>query len=1068
MVKHTQSPILGQSARAATLFTRNRHLLIMTLVMILVAGLASLVNLPRIEDPRITTRNATVITPLPGASATRVEALVTRKLEEELRELSEIKTIESTSRADISVIGIELQDWVGPGDNERIFSKVRDRLAAAEARLPATAGKPELDDKRGAVAYSLILSLSWDRNDTPDLGMLNRLAEDLGDRLRNLPGTEQVVLFGAPDEEIRVTVDPAELAALGMSAGDLAARLSAADVKAPAGKVRGVNRDLSIEVAGELDSVARVAQVPLTDDGQGGLLTLGDIARVRKAWQDPPEQIAIDDGRPSVLVSVRTAEALRLDRWAELARRLVADYRAGLDDAVTLSVIFDQSTYTEQRLSSLSGNLLAGAAVVVLVVLLSMGWRPALIVGSALPLSVALNLFGLSLFGEQIHQMTVFGMIIAIGLLIDNSIVMTDAVLERKRAGDDAVQAVAGAVRHLRTPLFASTFTTILGFMPVFLLPGNVGDFVSPIAVSVVLALIASFALAMTVIPALAALLVRPNGMRDRRWWRDGVGMGGFAQGYRGLLLGALRRPGLSLSLSMALPMTGFVLMGSLDVQFFPPADRDQIEVQLWMPSGTGVHRTAEEVRGIERAIREHADVERLTWVVGASSPPVYYNQLRDQDNNPGYARGVVKLTGVADAKRLERELQQELADRFPAAQVVVRAFGQGPPVAAPVGFRIVGPDLDRLSEYGDRLRALMHRQPEVTHTRASILGGVPTLRLAADESKTRLAGLGLSEIATQFRNALNGVVGGLVLEDLEELPVRIRYGDAERGSQSSVGTLRLQSPGTEDWIPAEALGGLELWPELAAISRRNGERVNEIQGFLRQGVLPITVTQALMRRLTEKGLDLAPGYRLEVAGDSAEQGKAVGQLTTYVPLLVVLMIATLVLTFRSFALAGIIGLVAVSSVGLGMLSLWAGGYPLGFNPLIGSAGLVGVAINGSIVVLAAIRADPTARTGDHDAIADATLGATRHIVSTTLTTVAGFMPLLLLSGGGFWPPLAIVIAGGVGFSITLSLVFTPVAYRLIAGRPAEIRVNPEILVVPDRNAGAFARRLALLKPDNP
>lgn len=234
----------------------------------------------------------------------------------------------------------------------------------------------------------------------------------------------------------------------------------------------------------------------------------------------------------------------------------------------------------------------------------------------------------------------------------------------------------------------------------------------------------------------------------------------------------------------------------------------------------------------------------------------------------------------MADARRLERELQQELADAFSAAQIVVRAFGQGPPIAAPIVFRIVGSDPNRLREYGDQLRALLHQQPEVTQTQASILSGEPTLRLAVDESRARLAGLGL----------------------------------------------------------------------------------NEIQGFLRQGALPITVTRAVQRRLVEDGFNLAPGYRLEVAGDSAEQGKAVGQLMTYVPLLALVMVATLVLTFRSFALAGVIGLVAVLSVGLGMLSLWAGGYSLGFNPLIGSAGLVGVAINGSIVVLAAIRANPAAR----------------------------------------------------------------------------------------------------------
>jgi multidrug efflux pump subunit AcrB len=471
-------------------------------------------------------------------------------------------------------------------------------------------------------------------------------------------------------------------------------------------------------------------------------------------------------------------------------------------------------------------------------------------------------------------------------------------------------------------------------------------------------------------------------------------------------------------------------------MQFFPPADRDQLELQVFMPAGTSIHKTAQRVQQIEAAVQGQPGVESLTWVVGASSPPVYYNQVRDQDQNPSYARAVIKAAEPALAKSLEQVLQDTLPTRFPDAQLIVKAFGQGPPISAPIAFRIVGPDADRLREFGEQLRALIHEQPQVLATRAAVTGGEPKLWLEADESQARLAGLSLGEVAGQFQTALDGAVGGSLLEDLEELPVRIRYSADERSNVDTLATLRLQSSNDAGWVPAEALGEFALKPELAEIYRRNGERVNEVLGFLRQGALPIEVTRAINARLDANGLDLPPGYRLETAGDSAEQQNAVGQLLTYVPVLGVLMIATLVLTFRSALLATLIGVVAVFSVGLGMLSLWLGGYPLGFNPIIGSAGLVGVAINGSIVVLAALRANTRARDGDVEAIISETLGTTRHIVSTTITTVAGFAPLLLLSGGDFWPPLAIVIAGGVGFSIVLSLVFTPSVYYLLYGNP--------------------------------
>jgi multidrug efflux pump subunit AcrB len=1031
--------------RLLGLFTRNGHLLILTILMILVAGVSALLSLPRIEDPRITTRNAAILTPFPGASAARVEALVSKKIEDRLRELSEIKTIESTSRSGISLVNIELQDWVDGGQNEQIFSQVRDRLAAIE--LPAGAGAPEFDDMRGAVAYSMIFALAWDEPTRAELGILNRVAAQLGDRLRNIPGTEQVVFFGVAEEEIHVDVDAAEVAALGITPEQLAARISAADTRRSAGTLLEHNRDLPLEISGALDSVQRITAIPLGDNGQSGLLQVGDIAQVSKRWRDPPEQIALHNGQRSVMIALRTEADIRLDRWATQARATATAFRTEIDPRILLDTAFDQSHYTAKRLGGLASNLIAGATIVVLVVWLMMGWRPALIVGSALPLSASLSLFGLTFFGEQIHQMTIFGMIIAIGLLIDNAIVMTDQVVSKRRGGADPVTAVTDSIRHLFSPLLASTLTTILGFMPVFLLPGNVGDFVGPIAIAVVLALIASFALSMTVIPALAGLLAQVEQVRERRWWRDGIRNDRLGGGYRRLLLLAIDHPRTTLLLAALPPITGFVLASGLGMQFFPPADRDQIEVQVWMPSGTPIQRTAQRVQEIEQVIRAHDAVRHLTWVVGASSPPVYYNQLRRQDHNPAYARGVVQLHEWVTPKDSVVQLQERVSERFPDAQIVVKAFGQGPPITAPIALRIVGPDPDRLRLLGEQLRELLHQQPAVTHTQASIQGGKPKLWFDADEQLAQLVGLTMADIANQFQAALDGRIGGRVLEDLEDLPVRIRYADRDRNTLEAISTLRLSVTSGDNWIPANALGRIRLSPELQSITRRNGERVNTISGYLRLGALPIEITQAVLAEIDAGRLVIPPGYRIDLAGDSAEQQRAVGQLMTYVPLLATLMVATLVLSFRSFALAGLIGVVALFSAGLGMLSLWAGGYPLGFNPIIGTAGLIGVAINGSIVVLAAIRNNPAASAGLAGAIVEETIGATRHIASTTLTTMAGFMPLLLFSGGDFWPPLAIVIAGGVGLSGLLSLVLTPAAYRLIYPfRPNKTAYNDNLL----------------------
>ena len=1011
----------------------NRHLLWLTVFIVLVAGVSAMSSLPRLEDPRITTRNTTITTQFPGASAQRVEALVTDKIESALRELHEIKEIESTSRDGMSTISVELQDWSSSSNNEQMFAKIRDKLEDVALELPPTAGKPDFDNQRGASAYTLVAALTWKQNGPLQLNIMSRLAEELADRLRNAGGSEYVRVFGQPEEEVVVLADHGELSSLGLTTQHLANLVAEADAKAAAGALRDDERDVYMEVSGELQTMDRIAAIPIAENPRGGLLQLGDIATIDKQWRQPIHEMVYVNNARAIFIAARMGERHRIDMWTENATRVIDAFRQEFGDSVNIDIVFQQSTYTDERLAQLTANLLAGVVLVMLVVLFFMGWRSSLIVGLALPLTMAAALFSLSFFGEQIHQMSIFGMIVAIGLLIDNAIVMTDEVRKNIRVRNiPPLEALVKAVTHLRVPLFASTFTTILGFMPVFLLPGNVGDFIRPIAISVVMAIAFSFVFSITVIATLAARFTpRQTHQEKSGWWRQGIAMAPLARGYRNFLVIALKYPLLCVLVASLLPISGFILATTLGNVFFPSADRDHFEAKVWLPQDSSIQRTAGTVEEIHRHIETLDGVDRVLWSIGGSIPSVYYNQIENIDNMPAYAQAVVFADSVQRAKELVSRLQEQLDERFPQAQIVVRSFGQGPPVSAPVGMRIYGPDTGRLWEYGQYIRRVLEEQPEITHTQASITGGNPKLWFDADENKVRLAGLTLQQVASQFEAQLEGVTAGSVLEGTEELPVRIRATDDYRGDLNHIASVKLTSDRQERWVPVTALGDIVLRPEIAGITRHNGERVNIIDAFVYPDVTTIDVTHAVLDKLEKDGFTLDPGYRLDIGGDADEQAEAVSLLTTYLPVLLVLMVAVLVLSFRSAPLAALIAVVAILSAGLGMFSLWLSGFPVGFNPLIGSAGLIGVAINGSIVVIAAIRANAQAKGGDIAGIVQETLGCSRHILATTLTTVVGFVPLLM-SGGTFWPPLATVIAGGVGFSVMLSLFFTPAAYTLM------------------------------------
>ncbi len=1015
-------------------FAADNYVVYLTLLIILVAGLSALVSLPRIEDPRITTRNAIITTTMPGASAEQIEAEVTKPLEDGIREIYEVKRIESTSRANVSIITIEMQDNITSDTNEAVFSKLRDKLSEVQKELPQNASKPILDDKRGAVAFTLINAVQWNGKTAPRLGLMNRVAEELADRLRNADGTEIVRLFGSPSEEITVTVNTAKLSQIGLTINQLSQLLSASDSKVVAGVMRTSNQDLQIEVLGEFDGVQRIQNIPIIVNNNR-VVTLNDIAEVRRDWRLPETEIALVNGQRSIFVATRMLPDRQVQSWSAEARARVAEYQLTLDPRIQLLTTYDESSYTMDRLGNLAVNLLLGAIVVMAVVMVFMGWRSAIVVGSALPLSMGISLFSLSLFGQQLHQMTIFGLIVAIGLLIDNAIVITDEIRKHIRKGVDVFQAVNVSVRHLSTPLFASTFTTILGFMPVFLLPGNVGDFVSPIAISVVLALIASFAVSLLLIPALTIRFARPA-TKDRHWWQQGIRPVWLINAYREFLLRALQRPLTIMMVVTLFAFSGFIAATMLGNEFFPSADRDQFQIEVWMPADASINGTLSIAQKIDLQVREKPGVKNTTWLVGGSTPPVYYNAIQTQDQNPAYAQGIVYADDTETAVLLIARLQAELEQAFPVAQIVVSPFGQGPPIEAPIGFRITGPDIERLIEYGEQLRLVMNRVDGVTHTQATMTSGQPKLWFAADESRVRQAGLTLQEVAGQLNYLLEGIVGGSVLEDLERLPVRLRADQSTRSSLNKIESLSVNSAVTSqrgEWIPLQSLGEFELKPEMSSITRRNGERVNNVYGYIVPGQLPINIMRAIQAEIEAQGLVLPAPYRLEVAGDSEEQKRAVGQLLTYLPVLLTLMVTTIILSFRNLGLSMVVGMVALQSVGFGMLSLWLGQFNLGFNPLIGTAGLIGVAINGSIVVLAALRSHVRASSGELEQIVLVTMDSGRHIISTTLTTVGGFIPLLVFSSGQFWPPLAIVIAGGVGFSIILSLLFTPCAFAFLA-----------------------------------
>jgi multidrug efflux pump subunit AcrB len=1047
-----------------TLFYRNTRLLILTIILIAVWGISSYFALPRLEDPELVSRFAIVKTFFPGADAERVENLVTEKIENKLTEIEEIDQYSSTSRAGSSIIQIDLQDSVSKQEVDAVWSRVRNKIDEVQTELHANITEPELEEGK-VKAYALIAGLTWQQDDQPNYGILRRQAEVLKERLEGISGTEEVEILGDPDEEISVEINPQALASYNLTVTELSQQIAQSDSKIAAGQLRGNEQNLLIEVAGELDTLARIRQIPISFGDNGQFVTLQNIGTIRKGITEPANELALINGYPGIAIAVHVESGQKLDLWRKAAQPKIAEFQSELPSSIGLPIIFDQSNYVEARLNNLNINFIFGAVLVLGITVVMMGWRSALIVGTALPLSVLMVLGWMNWLDIPLHQMSITGLIIALGILIDNAIVMVDEMQNRLRQGIKAKAAITDTVKTLTIPLLGSTLTTVIAFLPIALLPGSVGEFVGTIAITVIIAVSSSLFVSLTIIPALTALLNKNRNVRwaiptspmeqndnntsvspsprlpvsSSGWLQNGVSFPALTRLYQRSLRWTLVQPVLSIFLALLIPMTGFLQMGNLEQQFFPAADRDQLQIELELSSSASLTQTQTLIKQIRQQIINHPEVKDVHWLLGTSIPRFYYNLTNGKEQQANYAQALVQLNSLASAS-LAQKLQTELDQAFPSARTIVRQLEQGPPFDAPIEMRIYGSNLATLQALGEAARQTLVQIPDITHTRASLDEIQPQLQLQVDEEQARLAGLDRTTIAQQLDTTLEGAVAGSVLEATEELPVRVRLGNRDRANLSQISSLDLRATSSNrnsnqnnplSTVPLDSLGKVQVKPELAQVTHYNGQRVNTVQAFLKAGVLPAEILSQFQAKLAESNFVLPPGYSYEFGGEAEEQNEAMSGLVSTVGVLIIIMIAVLVLSLRSFQLAAIIGIVAIASGGLGIFSVWLFGYPFGFNPIIGTVGLIGIAVNDSIVVLDAISNHPVAKTGNPKAIQQVVLHSTRHVLTTTLTTMIGFIPLLLF-GGEFWQPLAIAIAGGILGATFIALYFVPPAYYLL------------------------------------
>ena len=605
------------------------------------------------EDPHPSLWVSRITTQFPGASAERVEFIVTEKIEQKLLEVEEIKSISSTSLLGSSTITVELKDNVINIDE--VWSNLRDLLADIALQLPSGVGTPQYEELP-LKSDTLIVGLTWELDSPTNFAILRRFSEQLKEQLYRLQGVDKIEFWGAPSEEILVEINPTNLTALGLTSRELSQQIYLSDAKVSSGRLYSRQNNLLIKVKTELDSLERIRQIPIrVGSNLERLVRLGDVAKVSKSIQKPPSELAIINGHIGIALAVSTESSQRIDRWMKQAHQTIEEFNRSKPPGIGLHLLLDQNYYVETRLNSLFQNLWLGTLLVIASTALFMGVKSALIVGISIPLSMMMVFGCMNLLKTPLDSSSITGLIISLGMLIDNAIVIVDEIERLLRDDCSPLRAISKTIRYLAIPLLTSTLTTVLTFAPMLLATGMTGEFVRSVAVSVILALLSSLLLSLTVIPALNSWMSRRKRQFNRikikknqvsknlclskiissksfqSFWQRGLSIPKLTKVYRQTLIAILMCPTLGVLLTLVLPVTGFLMVGNLPQQFFPPAERDQFYIELSLSASASLEQTQSVVKKVTGVIKQYPEVVNVYWFLGTHAPAFYYTVRRVQ-----------------------------------------------------------------------------------------------------------------------------------------------------------------------------------------------------------------------------------------------------------------------------------------------------------------------------------------------------------------------------------------------------------------------------------------------------
>lgn len=980
-------------------------------------GIWGIHTVGRLEDPAFVLKEALVLTPYPGASAAEVEREVTEPLEAAIQALPQLRRVMSTSTPGLSRITVEIENTYSTRLLPQIWDELRRKVADAQALLPAGAGPSAVEDDYADV-YGMFYAVSA-------AGLSDAQRHDLSRFLQRelvtVPGVAKVVTAGEPEERIFVEIGQERLTELGMPIEQLLSSIDGENRMADAGSLRIGERRVRLRSPSAFDSVADIAALRLGIPGTTEQVSLGEIAEVSRGRHETPQQIIHFNGTEVFTLAVAALSSANIvDVGAAVDQRL-AELADRIPLGVTLHPIYEQHRVVDAAIGDFLVNLAMAVAIVIGVLCLFMGWRVGLVVGLSLLLTVLGTTFFMRVLGIEMERISLGALIIAMGMLVDNAIVVAEGMLINMQRGLARRDAAAQAVSRTQLPLLGATVIGIMAFAGIGLSPDETGEFLFSLFVVIGVSLLLSWVLAVSVTPLLGYHLFRVPATPDADPYRAPL-----YRGYRRLLAGALRWRALSLTCLIAITGVCLLGFGAVSQSFFPNANAPLFYLHYTLPEGSDIRATERDALEIERVVRAQPEVVSVATFVGGGATRFMLTYAPNEPN-AAYAELIVRVQERGQIHELAERLRGELALRYPQAQIRTERVVFGPPVPALIEARFSGPDPVVLRRLGEEAQARMAANDAVRDLRQDWRQRELVVQLAFDRHRARTVGVDRAALASAMLYSSTGIHAATYREQDRLIPMLMRAPEIERLNPAGFADRRVWSAATGHFVPVSAVvDGFDTLSVDGRIHRRDRVRTLSVQADPVPGLNAHVARGRILREI--EAIELPPGYTLSWGGEYEDATEAQVSLAWQLPISFLIMLVISLLLFGKLRQPLIIWLTVPMAVCGVVIGLLATGQPFTFMAMLGVLSLSGMLMKNAIVLVDEIDAQIAGGKDPHPALQDASVSRLRPVALTAATTILGMTPLLY---DAFFVSMAVTIMAGLAFATVLTLIAVPTLYAV-------------------------------------